>query len=228
MKKNLFVLLLTLTVLFQGQAVAQSGYHSENPDSDLEFQLDHLDLIDIQQIWDMIQGSYPELGFESDKGNKTDRGTTTDSLLSLVHNLSTVEKIKLGIANGIISQMKAKGEYDSRLEGILVMTSQSQAKNHPDESGYVLCLSRYYPKYYNLSDYENLEALISDVVEKTFGVHYERLFSDCVNGDPRHENSLENKHGFRYGITVEDVGENSYKINTVVLFGDREITERGY
>lgn len=228
MKKNLFVLLLTLTVFSQGQAVAQPGYHSENSDSDLEFQLDHLDLIDIQQIWDMVQGSYPELAFESDKGNKTDLGATTDSLLSLVHNLSIAEKIKLGVANGIISQMKAKGKYDSRLEEILVMTSQSQAKNHPDESAYVLCLSRFYPKYYNLSDYENLEVLISDVVEKTFGVHYEHLFAESENGDPRREDSSENKYGFRYAITVEDVGENSYKINTALGWGDRGTAERGY
>jgi hypothetical protein len=81
-------------------------------------------------------------------------------------------------------------------------------------------------RFYNLSEYGNIDSLVADVVEKTFK-YQASLFPDAVNADPRHEKSTENKKGYRYAVVVEDLGKGSYKINTVIC-SDRTTTERGY
>lgn len=140
--------------------------------------------------------------------------------------INQANQIKFAVEQGIASQIKAAGEYDTRLEEILAVKSQSQlSTEHPEFSAYAATLP-YSQRFYNLSDYENVDALVADVVEKTFRRH-SVLFPDAENADPRHEASTENKHGYRYAVVVEDLGNGSYKINTVIA-PDRETTERGY
>lgn len=137
--------------------------------------------------------------------------------------ISQADQIKFAVEQGITSQIKAAGEYDTRLEEILAVKSQSQlSTEHPEFSAYLGVLQG----TYTLSDYESLEALVKDVAESTFAYHIS-LSPDAVNADPRHENSVENQKGYRYAVSVKDLGNGVYEINTVIA-PDRKTTERGY
>jgi len=140
--------------------------------------------------------------------------------------ISQADQIRIRIQQGITSQIESTGVYDSRLESILLVKSQSQiSTENPEFSAYVRCLP-YSKRFYNLSEYGNIDSLVADVVEKTFEKQ-SSLFPGALNADPRHENSTENKKGYRYAVVVEYLGIDSYRINTVIC-SDRTTTERGY
>jgi len=140
--------------------------------------------------------------------------------------LSQVEEIKCAIAQSITSQINSEGTYDARLEEILVISSQDElSKEHPEFCAFAGTLP-YHQRFFNLSEFESQDALVEAVVESTFK-HKSNLFPNSINADPRHEASVENKHGYRYAVVVEDLGLQSFKINTVIA-PDRITTERGY
>jgi hypothetical protein len=138
--------------------------------------------------------------------------------------ISQNDQIKIRIQQGITSQIQSHGVYDPRLESILLAESQSQLlrDDNPDFSAYTRVLKG----KYDLSESGNIDSLVAGVVENTFKKQ-SSLFPGAVNADPRHENSPENKNGYRYAVVVEYLGNNSYKINTVIC-SDRTTTERGY